>query len=109
METLLIHEDVLHTNFFNEVCNMFKKEGVKVYSGPKLAQRLTFGPPPAKSMKHEYGSLECAIEVVKDLEEAVDHIHSFGSGHTDVIITENCKFTGSSYGYVLIFLNFFYS
>nr|XP_018904358.1 PREDICTED: delta-1-pyrroline-5-carboxylate synthase [Bemisia tabaci] len=89
METLLIHEDLLKSQFFIDVCNALKNEGVTVYSGPALSQKLTFGPPPVKSLKTEYGSLECAIEVVKDLQEAVDHIHTYGSGHTDVIVTEN--------------------
>lgn len=89
METLLIHEDLFSSEFFSDVCNMLKNEGVKIYSGPKLNQKLTFGPPPAKSLKHEYGALECCIEVVKSLDEAIDHIHTFGSSHTDVIVTEN--------------------
>jgi delta-1-pyrroline-5-carboxylate synthetase len=54
-----------------------------------LFQCLTFGPPQAKSMKHEYGALECTVEIVKDIEAAISHIHRFGSSHTDVIITEN--------------------
>lgn len=92
METLLVHEDLFlgsKSSFFDEVCNMLKKEGVKIYSGPKLSQHLTFGPPQAKSMKHEYGALECCVEIVKDFDEAVSHIHRFGSSHTDVIVTEN--------------------
>lgn len=89
METLLIHEDLMQGTFFADVCNMLKKEGVKIFSGPALAQLLTFGPPVAKTMKHEYGSLECCIEVVKDLPGAIEHIHTFGSGHTEVIVTEN--------------------
>jgi len=40
-------------------------------------------------MKHEYGALECCVEIVKDLDEAINHIHRFGSSHTDVIVTEN--------------------
>ncbi|KAI8421885.1 hypothetical protein MSG28_009817 [Choristoneura fumiferana] len=68
------------------------KEGVKINAGPKLSNHLTFGPLPAKSMRHEYGSLECCIEIVKDLDDAVDHIHKYGSSHTDVIITENGEF-----------------
>lgn len=78
-------------DIFNDVCNMLKNEGVKIYSGPKLNQQLTFGPPAAKSLKHEYGALECCIEIVRDLNEAIDHIHTYGSGHTDVIVTENGK------------------
>uniref|UniRef100_D3TQ43 Delta-1-pyrroline-5-carboxylate synthase n=1 Tax=Glossina morsitans morsitans TaxID=37546 RepID=D3TQ43_GLOMM len=89
METLLIHEDLMSGDIFNDVCNMLKREGVKIYSGPKLNQLLTFGPPAAKSLKHEYGALECCIEIVKDLEDAVNHIHTYGSGHTEVIVTEN--------------------
>ncbi|XP_035782326.1 delta-1-pyrroline-5-carboxylate synthase-like [Anopheles albimanus] len=92
METLLIHEELLKDgSFFTDVCNMLKREGVKINSGPKLSQTLTFGPPQAKSLKFEYGALECSIEMVKDLEEAIQHVHTYGSGHTDVIVTENAN------------------
>lgn len=89
METLLIHEDLMSGPFFTDVCNLLKREGVKIYSGPALSQTLTFGPPAAKSLKHEYGALEAAIEVVKNLDDAINHIHQYGSSHTDVIVTEN--------------------
>lgn len=91
METLLIHEDLMSGPFFADVCSMLKREGVKLYSGPTLNQTLTFGPPAAKTMKHEYGSLEACIEVVKSMDDAIDHVHKFGSSHTDVIVTENSK------------------
>jgi len=42
-------------------------------------------------MKREYSGLECAIEVVRNVQEAIDHIHQYGSSHTDVIITDNGK------------------
>ncbi|BET02147.1 Amino acid kinase family [Nesidiocoris tenuis] len=89
METLLLHEDHINNGFFAEVCNVLKKEGVTVYSGPKLAEKLTFGPPLAKTMRAEYGSLECAIELVSNVDEAIEHISKFGSSHTDVIVSEN--------------------
>lgn len=91
METLLLHEDLVNSGaaFFTDVCTMLKREGVKIYSGPKLAEQLTFGPPRAKSLKTEYSGLECTIEVVSGLEDAVSHIHTYGSGHTDVIVTQN--------------------
>jgi len=92
METLLIHEDHITNLFFTDICNMLKREGVKIYAGPRLNQMLTFGPPAVKSMKFEYGSLECCIEVVKSLDDAIDHIHTYGSSHTDVIVTENGLF-----------------
>lgn len=89
METLLIHEDLMSGTFFADVCRMMKKEGVKLFSGPALNQTLTFGPPAAKTMRHEYGALECCVEVVKNVDEAIAHVHQFGSSHTDVIVTEN--------------------
>lgn len=101
METLLVHEDLINQgSFFNDVCNMLKREGVKINSGPKLNQVLTFGPPQAKSLKHEYGALECCIEIVGSLDDAIKHIHSFGSGHTDVIVTENGNY------YILFLIHF---
>lgn len=91
METLLLHEDLVKDGapFFTDVCNMFRDEGVTVYAGPKISRLLTFGPPPAKSLKHEYSSLECSVEVVSGLQEAVNHIHTYGSSHTDCIVTQN--------------------
>lgn len=89
METLLLHEDLVNGPFFEEVCNMLKREGVKIVSGPTLNQRLTFGPPPAKNLRTEYSDLVCAVETVKGVKEAINHIHTYGSGHTDVIVTEN--------------------
>ena len=38
---------------------------------------------------HEYLSLTAAIKIVDSLDDALDHIDTFGSGHTDVIVTED--------------------
>lgn len=61
LETLLIHEDLMSGPFFADVCNMLKREGVKINAGPKLSQSLTFGPPTAKSLKHEYGKASLCL------------------------------------------------
>ncbi|KAG7153703.1 delta-1-pyrroline-5-carboxylate synthase-like [Homarus americanus] len=90
METLLVHEEVFHnTNYFANVCKTLQRENVKINAGPKLSSMLTFGPPTATSFKVEFSDLECIIEVVKDMGEAIKHIHRYGSSHTDVIVTEN--------------------
>lgn len=62
---------------------------VKIHAGPRFASYLTFSPSEVKSLRTEYGDLECCIEVVDSMQDAVDHIHKYGSSHTDVIVTEN--------------------
>jgi len=89
METLLVHEELLHTGQFDEVCAKLKAAGVTIYAGPSLSQKLTFGPPEADTLKFEYGDMACTIEIVKSVYEAIDHIHRYGSSHTDVVISED--------------------
>ncbi|XP_036937929.1 delta-1-pyrroline-5-carboxylate synthase isoform X2 [Acanthopagrus latus] len=89
METLLIHRDILRTPVFDQIIDMLRTEKVKIHAGPRFASYLTFSPSEAKSLRTEYGDLECCMEVVDSMEEAVEHIHKYGSSHTDVIVTEN--------------------
>uniref|UniRef100_A0A3B4AD92 Delta-1-pyrroline-5-carboxylate synthase n=1 Tax=Periophthalmus magnuspinnatus TaxID=409849 RepID=A0A3B4AD92_9GOBI len=89
METLLIHRDLLRTPMFDQIIDMLRTEEVKIHAGPRFASYLTFSPSEVKSLRTEYGELECCIEVVDSMQEAIDHIHKYGSSHTDVIVTEN--------------------
>jgi len=88
-ETLLFHEDCITNGVFDTILQELKKAGVDIYSGPRLGSTLTFGPPKAENLKHEYGDLACTVEIVSSLQEAIDHIHKYGSSHTDVIVTED--------------------
>lgn len=89
METLLLHRKHLESGLFADICSLLKKEGVTIYAGPKMRNLLTFSPPPAKSLRTEYSDLECTIEVVDDVNEAINHINTYGSSHTDSIVSEN--------------------
>ena len=62
---------------------------VTAHAGPRLSRELPFGPIPAKTLRKEYSNLECTIELVDDVDDAISHIESHGSSHTDAIITEN--------------------
>lgn len=61
---------------------------VVLHPGPRLASSLPIDSP-ASSLRQEYGALECAVEIVDSLMEAVQHINSHGSSHTDAIVTED--------------------
>ncbi|KAM9052013.1 delta-1-pyrroline-5-carboxylate synthase isoform 2-T2 [Megaptera novaeangliae] len=91
LETLLIHRDLLRTPLFDQIIDMLRVEQVKIHAGPKFASYLTFSPSEVKSLRTEYGDLELCIEVVDSMQEAIDHIHKYGSSHTDAIVTENEK------------------
>jgi len=91
-ETVLFHRQLLSKgNFFARLCDMLKSHNVEIFAGPSLSKELTFSPPPAKSLRTEYGRLAVTIEIVPDVLAAIEHINIFGSSHTDTIVTENEK------------------
>ncbi|CAD5118223.1 DgyrCDS6945 [Dimorphilus gyrociliatus] len=94
LETVLLHKSLLGTPFFDEMLDTLKSANVRIHAGPRLLSKMKFGPPPAKSMSIEYGCLECTIEVVEDVDDAIAHIHKHGSSHTDTIITEDNEVAG---------------
>lgn len=89
METLLIHSDHLQGGILQRLCDHLHAQQVQLRSGPRLSRQLTFGPPPADSMRVEYSSLACAVELVDNVQQAIDHCNKYGSSHTDVIVTED--------------------
>jgi len=56
-----------------------------VLGGDRAAPRMGLGPAP--SARIEYGANTLTLELVAGLDEAVEHIHANGSGHTESIIT----------------------
>lgn len=91
METLLVHSEHIQSGLLQRLCDKLHSQNVQLRSGPRLHQQLTFGPPPASSMRMEYSSLACAVELVNDVHQAIDHCNTYGSSHTDVIVTEDRK------------------
>ncbi|XP_076466536.1 delta-1-pyrroline-5-carboxylate synthase-like isoform X2 [Babylonia areolata] len=89
METLLIHQNHRTGPLFDQICERLRNEDVDFRPGPRLAKLLKFSPSPCSSLKTEYGTLECTIEVVDNLDEAIHHINTHGSGHTDSIVTDS--------------------
>jgi hypothetical protein len=45
--------------------------------------------PACPAPRHEYGNLGLTIEIVDDMDQAIDYIHANGSGHTECIITDD--------------------
>ncbi|KAL3334269.1 hypothetical protein AABB24_030816 [Solanum stoloniferum] len=87
METLLVHEDLVQTGGLNDLILELQEKGVSLFGGPKASSVLSI--PEANSFHHEYGALACTVEIVEDVNTAIEHIHRHGSAHTDSIITED--------------------
>ncbi|MCD7465782.1 Delta-1-pyrroline-5-carboxylate synthase [Datura stramonium] len=87
METLLVHKDLVQTGGLNDLILELQEKGVSLFGGPKASSVLNI--PEANSFHHEYGALACTVEIVEDVNAAIEHIHRHGSAHTDSIITED--------------------
>ncbi|MDZ4261244.1 MAG: glutamate-5-semialdehyde dehydrogenase [Pseudomonadota bacterium] len=89
METLLVAEGVAE-RVLPELSGMYREKGVEL-RGCATTQRLVDGVVPAveQDWATEYLAPVLSIRVVKDVDEAMDHIAQYSSGHTEAIVTEN--------------------
>ncbi len=89
LETLLVHENVADT-FLPRIETAFKKARVELRGCEKTRAILPDALPATEDDWHaEYLDLILSVRVVSSIEEAMAHIHQYGSQHTETIITEN--------------------
>ncbi len=88
IETLLVHQEIAF-EFVPAVAVALKVHRVELRGDD--ATRAVLDVPPATEVDWatEYSDLVLAIKVVNSLEEAINHINTYGSGHTDAIATED--------------------
>ena len=91
METLLVHKDFAEKVLPNLVKRLNEKN-VELL-GCAAISNLALGVLPASEVDWdmEYNDLKLSIKIVDSFSEAVKFINKHGSGHTDVIITEDRK------------------
>ncbi|MCL2845140.1 MAG: glutamate-5-semialdehyde dehydrogenase [Chitinivibrionia bacterium] len=89
LETLLVHQNIAE-KFFPLVCEKLKEKGVEI-RGDEKARAIISDIKLAtdEDWATEYLDYILSIKVVKNLDEAIEHINKYGSGHTDVIVSEN--------------------
>jgi glutamate-5-semialdehyde dehydrogenase len=90
IETMLVHEEVAH-QFLPDCADALWKRGVEL-RGDRLAREILGGkvlPAIEEDWRTEYLDLILAIKTVRSLEEAIEHIETYGSHHSDAIITED--------------------
>ena len=92
-ETLLIHS-AISDNFLPKALIELSSRGVKLncdLQSLEIARKngITANPATSESWGTEYGTLEMNIAVVSDVDEAIEHIRTFGTQHTEAIVSEN--------------------
>ena len=75
VETLLIHEEF---HYKNELLAALQLAEIKLIDNPE-------------SWSFEYGDKILAFKTVKNVDEAIEHINAYGSGHTDSILTTDIE------------------
>ncbi len=92
-ETLLVHE-VIAAEFLPRAVRKLAAAGVEIRGDSKTVSLLpgvSILPATEKDWSTEYSDLILSIKVVANLDEAIEHINTYGSRHTDAIVTEDSE------------------
>ena len=89
-ETILIHSEIA-AEFVPSLMQAFAMEGVTVHGDESMSPYATdsnvrFQAATELDWACEYYSLDIAAKVVVDIDEALDHIQSWSTGHTEAIV-----------------------
>jgi glutamate-5-semialdehyde dehydrogenase len=91
-ETLLVHRDAVDV-FLPAALAALAEAGVTVHGDAATAAAAPAGvevvPATDVDWATEYLSLDIAVRVVDDLDQAIEHIRTWTSGHTEAIVTRD--------------------
>lgn len=91
METMLVHRDIAK-NFLPLIGKRLKDAGVEIRGCEETVKILDYAKKAEeKDFGYEFLDLILAVKVVKDIDEAINHINTYGSLHTESIITNDYK------------------
>lgn len=88
VETLLVNRKAAG-EFLPAVEKALTEAGVKLRGTREVGKIVSCEVMEEEEFHREYLDLILSVKIVEDLEEAVAHINTYGSHHTDCIITEN--------------------
>ncbi len=90
-ETLLVHADAA-PRLLPGIASALGEAGVELRGCPRtreILRGLPVKPATEEDWEAEYLDLILAVRVVDDLDEAIEHIATYGSSHTEAIVTED--------------------
>ena len=88
VETLLVHQDAA-ARLLPPIGKALESAGCRLLGCEKTRQHIDVDTASEEDWSTEYLDTLLSIRVVAGLNEAVEHIHRYGSGHTEAIVTED--------------------
>ncbi|MBD2667122.1 gamma-glutamyl phosphate reductase [Richelia sinica FACHB-800] len=91
IETLLVHSNIA-AEFLPQVAASLQANHVELRGDErtlKILNHISSATP--TDWETEYSDLILSVKIVDSLDEAISHIHTFGSRHTEAIITEDLQ------------------
>ena len=89
METLLVHKDIAAT-FMPAMLAKYAEAGVEIRGDERtLALGKGIVPATQEDWSTEYGDLRLSVKIVDSMEEAMEHIARYGTGHSECIVTRD--------------------
>lgn len=86
IETILVHQDVAG-EFLTALKPQFKQ--IKVFGDEESLKHIDGTIANEKNYATEYDDYICNIKVVKNIDEAIEHIYNYSTKHSESIITTN--------------------
>ena len=86
IETILVHQDVAG-EFLTALKPQFKQ--IKVFGDEESLKYIDGTIATEKNYATEYDDYICNIKVVKNIDEAIEHIYNYSTKHSESIITTN--------------------
>lgn len=90
VETLLVDSAVAEA-FLPGVVERYRAEGVELRGDDATREYVDIDPATKDDWSTEYGDLELSIKVVDDIYAAIDHVNTYGSKHTEAIVTDDAE------------------
>jgi glutamate-5-semialdehyde dehydrogenase len=89
LETLLVHADIAE-KFLPKMAERFLAGNVKIIGCEETRKIINWATPATEEdWKTEYLDLIISVKIVKNIDEALEHIYLYGTRHSETIITEN--------------------
>ena len=88
VETLLVDADVAES-FLPGMVERYRAAGVELRGDERTREVVDVDAASEADWSTEYGDLVLSVAVVDSLPDAVDHANTYGSKHTDAIVTED--------------------